>query len=333
MNRKILLVALLSLFLLTGTLNALVIKIGSIAPDRSPWDKAIKKLGREWGKISEGKIKFKIYAGGIVGNEKDMIRKMRLGKLGGAALTNMGIIHIFPETFVLNTPLLLTSEKELDYIFEKMKPFFEKGIEEKGFKVVIWTLTGWINFFSKSPVLLPEDLKKHKISFTTGAPDLEQAWKKAGFHIVPNDLKDLTMGLESGMVNAFYLPPLMAASGQYFAQAPNMLTLKVSPLLGGIVLSKAAWKKIPNQYKKKMMDAAAKVAKDLYREILKLEEDALTEMKKHKLVINDIPPGGLETWRTAVNKGMDVLIGKAFSKEVYDQIMKHLAEYREVHEN
>lgn len=332
MNRKNILVVLLSLFLLSGTLDALIIKIGSIAPERSPWDKAIEKLGREWGKISGGKIKLKIYAGGVVGNEKDMIRKMRLRKLGGAALTNVGIVHIYPEAFVLNTPMLLTSEKELDYVFEKMKPFFEKGIEEKGFKVVIWSLTGWLNFFTKKPVLLPKDLRKHKISFTSGAPDLEQAFKKAGYHIVPNDLKDLTMGLESGMVNAFYLPPLMAASGQYFAQAPNMLSLKVSPLLGGIVLSRDAWEKVPNQYKKKMMEVAEKVAKELYQEILRLEEEALTEMKKHNLVINDIPAGSLDTWRGAVNEGMDALIGKAFSKEVYDQVIKHLSDYRKAHE-
>ncbi len=322
--------ALLSLLLLaTSIYGQVIIKIGSIAPARSPWDNAIKKMGRDWTEISGGKVKIKVYAGGIVGSEKDMIRKMRMGNLGGAALTNMGITHIYPDAYVFNTPLLISSEKEFNYVFEKMKPRFEKEIEEKGFKVIIWTLTGWINFFTKNPVIYPEDMKKHKISFTTGMPKMEQAWKKAGYQIVPGDLKDLMMSLQSGMVDAFYLPPLVAGSGQYFAQAPNMCPIKVCPLIGGIVLSQKTWAKIPDEYKEQMMAAARKVSEELYGEIVDLEAEALTKMKKHGLIINEVPADALGKWRTAVASGMDTLVGNAFSEEIYNQLKTYLKEYRE----
>jgi TRAP-type C4-dicarboxylate transport system substrate-binding protein len=318
---------------LTSSLYSVTIKIGSIAPDRSPWDKAIDKMGREWKKLSDGKIQIKVYAGGTVGDEADMIRKMRLGQLGGAALTNVGITRIYSDAYVLNTPFLITSEAELNYVLKKMKPLFEKGIEEKKFKVVIWSLTGWINFFTKNKVVTPKDLQKHKISFTRGMPKMEQAWKKAGYHVVPNDLKDLMMALQSGMVDACYMPPLIAASGQYFAQAPHMCGLKIAPLLGGIVLTERTWKRIPDQYKEKIMEVAQKISDELYIEILQLEKEAIDTMKKHDLMVHPVPAEVVKEWKAAAEKGMDVLVGKAFSQEIYDQVVQHLNDFRKSHEN
>lgn len=321
------------LLFLTGSLFSLTIKIGSIAPARSPWDNAIKKMGREWARISGGKVQIKVYAGGIVGEEGDMIRKMRMGMLGGAALTNLGVTHIYRDVYVLNTPMLITTDGELNYVFEKMKPFFEKEIEKKGFKVVIWSLTGWVNFFTKEKVLYPEDLKKHKISFTTGMPQMEQAFKKAGFYVIPNDLNDLMMALQSGMVDACYMPPLLIASGQYFAQLPNMCSLKVAPLLGAIVLTAKTWEQIPGEYKKEMTEALKKISDELYQEVGRLEKEAIEKMKEHDLVVNDIPADSLPKWKATAERGLDELLGKAFSKEIYDQVMLHIKEYQKTHGN
>jgi TRAP-type transport system periplasmic protein len=308
--------------------QALTIKIGSIAPARSPWDKAIKNLGREWASITKGMVKIKIYPGGIVGNEEDMIRKMRMGMLGGAALTNVGMTHIYPDVYVLNYPMLINTEKEFNYIFPKVKETLEKGIEKKGFKVLIWSLTGWINFFTKEKVVTPKDLKKHKISFTTGAPEMEQAWKEAGYHIVPTELKDMMMSLQSGMTDAFYLPPVIAASGQYFALTPHMASIKIAPLVGGIVVSAKVWNRVPEMYKEEMMKAAEKISKDLYGEIMNLENEAVQEMVKRGLKVVEIPQEIIPKWHQSSQNGMSSLVGSTISQEIYDDVLKYLNEYR-----
>ncbi|MCP5106423.1 MAG: hypothetical protein GY950_23770 [bacterium] len=326
---KIVLVSIIMLAVLSGgTLHALTIKIGSIAPLRSPWIKELKKLGIEYGKITNGLIKLKIFAGGIAGNEEDMVRKIRMGILGGAVFTNRGIINIYPDSYVLNIPFFLDSNEELEYVMKRMTPIFEKEVEKKGFKVIAWSQAGWVHFFTKRPVRYPDDLKKHKLSYTTGAAAMEQAWKKSGYHIVPNSLKDMMMSLQSGMVDAFYLPPLIAASGQYFALAPNMTAQPVAPLLGGLVLSNKIWKRVPDKYKEKIITATQKMADRLYLETVELEKEAITEMKKHDLVIHETPPDALAKWKAASDKGMDALIGKAFSQEIYDRLVQYVKEYR-----
>ena len=317
------------LLFLPMIISAQIIKIGSIAPDRSPWNDALKEIGREWEKITNGQVLLKIYPGGIAGDEDDMIRKMKFGTLGGAVLTNIGITNINADAFVLNTPFMFNSEKEMNFIMGQLVPIFEKQNKEKGYQTIIWTMSGWVNFFSKNPVLYPQDLKKQKLSVSTGEPEMEQAWKKSGYHVIPTELKDLMMALQSGMVEAFYLPPLLAGAGQYFPFAPNMCSLKIAPLVGGMVIVNRIWEKIPEGYKQSMMAAVQKIQVKLGGKTDALEIEALASMKKNGLIIHEVPADSLPQWKEAANKGMDELVGKVFSREIYEKLLQMLQEYRQ----
>ena len=189
-------------------------------------------------------------------------------------------------------------------------------------------MAGWIHFFSKNKIEYPKDLKKHKLSFTTGEPELEQVWKKSGYQVIPNDMSDLMMGLQSGMVNSFYLPPLVAASGQYFPLAPHMLSMKIAPIYGGIVVSKKIWNKIPEKFKPKLMELAQKLTIDLKNKTASLEQEAVETMKKHGLIIHSLPDDGMVKWRAAVEKGFSSLINKVFSKQIYDKMTEYLNNFR-----
>ena len=199
--------------------------------------------------------------------------------------------------------------------------------------MVIWSIAGWLNFFTKEPIFYPEDLKKHKLSFSTGMPRMINAWKKAGYHMVPNDLNDLMMALQSGMANAFFLSPLIAGSGQYFPLAPHMCTLKIAPLIGGMVITDRIWKRIPEKYKPEMMAVTQRLADRLDKEIIDIEKETIDTMIEHGLKINNIPDGALERWKSVANKGMSALIGKAFSKETYDILNNYLKDFRKSDEN
>ena len=308
--------------------GAVVIKIGSIAPSRSPWDKALEKVARDWERISNGTVQVKIFPGGIAGSELNMLRNLRLGGLQGVVVTTMGLSKIEPSVTVLNIPLLFHSAEEFGFVFDKMKPVFEKKIEEKGFKLVLWTLAGWVNFFTKKPVIYPEDLKKLKISVTDSDPEIEQIWKKMGYEAVPGDFKDLMVQLQSGMVSAAYLPALLAGSGQYFAVAPHMLSMSLAPLVGGLILSDKAWESIPADLRQPFIAAIADASRGLLDETQGLEADAVKMMKENGLIVHDAPPAALEQWRQTAAEGAKDLIGPRFSKEMYDQIIAYIQEFR-----
>ncbi len=307
-----------------------VIKIASIAPDRSPWDKALEKMANDWERLSNGSVQVKIYPGGIAGGEQDMIRKMRLGVLQGGVFSNMGLAKIDHSVTVLSIPFLFHSREEFNAVFDQMKPSFEKSIDESGFKVMFWTLAGWVNFFSKTPVIEPDDLKKLKISVTSDFPEVEQIWKRMGYEVVSSD-DNMMIQLQSGAVSAIYLPPLIAGSGQYFALAPHMLAPSLAPLVGGLLLSDKAWASIPAELHQPFLDATLDEAKGLYDETERLEADAVKMMKENGLVIHEVPASAMAKWRQAAQKAVDDLIGSVFSKEIYDQAVGYVQAYRKSH--
>ena len=314
----------------TPAAGAVVLKIASIAPNRSPWGNALEKLANDWEKISNGAVTVRIYPGGIAGGEQDMIRKMRLGVLQGGVFSNMGLGKIDHDIVVLSTPFLFHSRDEFNAVFETMRPTFAKGLEAGGFKVMFWTLAGWVNVFSKTPVREPDDLKKLKIAMTSDFPEIEQVWKKMGFEVSPAN-NDMMIQLQSGAVTAIYLPPLLAGSGQYFPLVPNMLSPALAPLVGGLLLSDRAWASIPAEFHQPFLDATVEAAKGLYDETVKLEADALKMMKENGLVVHEITPAAMVKWRETAQKAVSVLIGSLFSKEIYDQVVAVIQDYRKTH--
>ncbi|MGB9907199.1 MAG: TRAP transporter substrate-binding protein DctP [Candidatus Saccharicenans sp.] len=330
-SRRFLLVLTIVCFIISlyhSLLAAIEIKIGSVAPERSPWHTALLKVARDWETITAGQVKVRVYPGGIVGSELDMIRKVRLGVLQGAVLTNMGMMKIEKSVLVLNLPFLINDDDEFNYVFERLKPIFETRIEENGFKVVQWTKSGWVYFFTKGPVLNPDDLKKYKISITKDDPDLEQVWERMGYKVVPQDTKDMLIGLESGMVSAIYLPAVMAASGQYFALAPHLLAPKLSPLVGGLVLSRKTWDQIPETFRQPMLEAAERHTAELNQEIDQLEEEAMKAMKEHGLVINYPSEKEMGLWREAAARAIESLVGRIIPADIYQMTMDFVREYR-----
>ncbi len=101
----------------------------------------------EWAEISDGQVKLRIYPGGVAGDEGDMVRKMRIGQLHAAAITNAGLSRIATEVLVLTIPMAVDSWQGLDDVRQAMGPRLEAKIEEKGFKILNWGDAGWVRFF------------------------------------------------------------------------------------------------------------------------------------------------------------------------------------------
>jgi TRAP-type C4-dicarboxylate transport system substrate-binding protein len=308
--------------------GAVVVKIGSIAPERSPWGKALESVARDWERISNGAVQVKIYPGSVAGSEQDMIRKMRLGVLQGGVFSTMGLAKVDHSLTVLCIPFLFHSQEEFNVVFDRMKPVFEKAIEGQGFKTVLWTLAGWVKFFTKTPVVDPDDLKKLKISVTADFPEVEQIWKKMGYEVVTGDTGQLMVQLQSGAATAIYMPPLVAGSGQFFALVPHMLSPALAPLVGGLLLSDKAWASIPADLRQPFLDAVAAAAVGLYDETMALEADAVQMMKDNGLVVHDPPAGALAKWQEAAGRAAEGFIGPIFSKDIYDRIVGYIREFR-----
>ncbi len=305
-----------------------ILKIASVAPENTPYGAALNKMAADWSAATNGEVEVRIYHNGVAGNEEDIIRKIKLGQLQGGVLTSFGLNTITPEMLALSVPFTIRNDGELDAVINGLRPVLEKNIEDKGFVSIAWSKAGWIKVFSRKPVFVPADLKAQKLATNMSEPELTQAFKTLGFNMVPMNMNDILMALNSGMVDAMYSSPLAVGGLQAFGIAKNMATINICPFVGGMVLSRNAWRSIPDKYKPKLMEINKRMEAELNASILKLEDDSVKTMSGLGLVVNTTTPAQQEVWYKETEKGIQSLIGTTFDKTTYDQMMVILNEYR-----
>jgi len=306
----------------------LTLKIASIAPENTPWGAALNKMAAEWKTITNGQIELRVYHNGIAGSESDMLRKLKLGQIQGAVFTSFGLNEISSEVLTLSCPFLIRDNIELDLALAGVRGDLESKLENKGFTVIAWSKAGWVRFFSKNPVFLPDQLKVQKLATDPNDMALMQAFKSLGYQLVPIPMGDTLMALSSGMVEAVYASPLAVGGFQLFGVAKNMASLKLAPFMGGIVLSNKTWRSIPEKYKAQIVESNRRLEKELDLSILKLEDDAIATMSSYGLVINQITPAQLKIWIEDVERGLPLVFGTSFDKATYDSVSAILKKYR-----
>ena len=95
---------------------AKTLKIATLAPAGTTWMKEMKKGAGEIKKKTEGRVKLKFYPGGVMGNDKSVHRKIKIGQLHGGAFTSGGLSHVYPEIQTLSLPMLFDNFAEVDYV-------------------------------------------------------------------------------------------------------------------------------------------------------------------------------------------------------------------------
>jgi TRAP-type transport system periplasmic protein len=310
------------------SLNAQTLKIGSVAPAGSPWDETLKEMAAEWKELSNGRINVRIYPGGIAGDEDAMLRKMRVGQLDGVVLTSIGLNIISPDLFIMSLPRLIRNIEEYDYIVPRIESTYDALMKEKGYKLITWTMAGWINFFTTTPVATPQDLKQLRIGIIPGQEGMERIWQQLGYRVLPITSIDWLSSLQGGMISATFTSPLAAAAFQVFGPARYMLDFPVSPLLGALVISDRSWSRIPSNLREPMIARAKEIIRPLYTQATELEAEAIEIMLENGLVIHKPSEREFSLWEAEMERAYSFGLGEQFSGEIFREITDYLEEYR-----
>jgi TRAP-type C4-dicarboxylate transport system substrate-binding protein len=308
------------------------IKLGTLAPVGTSYEKSLKHMAESWRKDSGGTVDLSIFAGGKLGGEAEMVGLMKLNSLQAAMFTAVGLMEIEPAVAGLqNIPMGFRSFAEVDYVGEKMRPMLEKRLADKGFVVLFWSDAGWVRFFSNKPVTRPDDLKKLKLFSWSGYPAQVEIYKSAGFDAVPLETADIVPSLQTGLIDAVPAPPFFAMAAQMDSRAPHMLQINWAPLVGALVVRKESWEKLPADIRAKLAVTAAATGKEIKAAGRKEMDESVTAMEKRGLRVTRLTPELEAEWRKAAEAVYPKVRGKLVPEDVFDQTMKFLEEYRSTH--
>jgi TRAP-type C4-dicarboxylate transport system substrate-binding protein len=305
------------------------VNLGTLAPRGSVYHQSLQAMAEAWRQAPGGGVRLVIYPDGTQGSEADMVRLMRVGSLQAGLFTAVGLSEIEPGVGGLqNVPMVFRSLDEFERVTEQLRPSLEKRLAEKGFVVLFWVDAGWVRYFSKEPVLLPEDLKRMKIFVWSGSPDQVNIMRHAGYNPVPLETADIIPGLQTGLITAVPVPPIFALAGQLDLRAPHMLELNWAPLVGACVIKKETWDKISPSTREPLLTAATRAGKEIRASSRKESADAVAAMQKRGLKVHSLTPQAEQQWRATVEKTYPEIRGRLVPAEVFDELMQRVQAYR-----
>ncbi len=324
----------IALFLCTASLfsQPIVVRMGTLAPKNTRWYELLLQMGEDWKKASGGRIELKVYPGGEQGDEPSMVQKMRIKSLQSVAISGAGLSGIDPGVSALAIPLLIDSYEQLDYVRDHLAPRLEKGLETRGYIVLNWADAGWVYFFSKTPATRPDEFRKMKLCVLQGDNTFYEIYKANGFHPQALAATDILTGLNTGLIDAFQSPTLIALPNQWFAVAKNMLDLKLAVLVGATLLSKDTWNKIPANVRPQILDISRKAGVNIREEIRKLDSGAIGIMQQFGLNVVHPDAAALGEWKQLVeSKLYPALRGQMMPADLFDDAKRLAAEYKKAH--
>ncbi|UCE54329.1 MAG: TRAP transporter substrate-binding protein DctP [Desulfobacterales bacterium] len=311
-----------------GAQKAQVIKIATLAPEGSSWIQTFNAVNEEISKKTNNQVRFRIYPGGVLGDEKDMIRKMYIGQIQGAVLTSSGLSAIFHEMDVFQIPFLFKNYEEVDYVIDKMDAFFKKGFDTKGYIMLGWSEGGFVRLMSTVPVDTLDKLKKAKVWTWEDSPMAKAVFNEAQVMAIPLSVPDVLVGLQTGLVDVVYAPPSGAIAMQWFTKTKYITDVPLIFLVGALVVKKNVFQKISPEHQKLLRESFQQHMDQLKRVIRKENQDALQVMAKHGVKILKPSQDQIKEFKDLSDRAMKRLGKKSFSKKTREAVEGHLKTFR-----
>jgi TRAP-type C4-dicarboxylate transport system substrate-binding protein len=304
-------------------------RIATLAPEGSLWMRQLEKGSTKIKEATDGRITTKYYGGGSQGDERDVIRKMRLGQLDGAALTSIGLSMIYPGIRVLQLPHFYEDTDELDYVRKKTWKYFQKKFRAEGFELLTPGDVGWIHLFSMKPIRTKKDLQAAKLWVWQGDPLASKLTKKLGISGVPLGVPEVLPALASGRIDATFGSPLAAVALQWHTKVRYMTSMRIVYGIGGMVMRKEAWDAASEEDIKIKKKIGKKLMKKTLKYVRRDNARALKAMKREGMKVVETPAEVLEEFEAEALKMWQNGVGESYTQAELDMVLKHRKAYRE----
>lgn len=320
-----------SLSLMVRADEAYVLKFATLAPQGSTWMNIIADWAAKVDKESKGRLKFKLYPGGVSGDEPDVLRKIRFGQLHGGAMTGHGIGYIYSPTRVLEIPFMYRSYAEVDYVRERLMPEIRAGFRKNDFELVGWMETGFVNLFSKVPVRSMDDIRKRRIWLWQGDQLAGAFFKAANISPVSLPITEVFTSLSTGLIDTAVAPPLGAIALQWFTKTPYMADIPLADGVGGLLVSGKFFNSLPKDLQDLLLRTGNEASVRLLTETRRDNEKSLAVLKQHGVSVSmtekDIKETELADLRDKA--AADLTKSGYIPAEIFDKARRTLAEFRE----
>jgi len=308
------------------------IKFATIATEGSTWMNVFRDYDAAIRKESGGRMGFKIYAGGVQGEDQDVMRKIRLGQLHSAGVTGVGLGDVSPKLRILDAPFLFKNYQEVDYFHSVFDPEFDQEIRKNDYVLLGWAEVGFVYVFTNTPVRTVADMNGVKMWMWEGDVIAEAAFRALGINPIPLSIVDVLTSLQTGLINGAYTSPLAALVLSWNTRVKYMMGVPLADAAGGVVISKKKFDTLPADCQEILLRNGKKYLGELTQKSRQENAAAIETMKKNGLqVINITSEKTLREFAATGKVARQSLVGKLYDQAFLDRVEKTVADFRATH--
>jgi len=309
------------------------IKIATLAPRGSGTADLLDELNKEMKTLTDNRVKFKIYYGGVHGDAKNVLNKMKVKQLQGAMLAGYGLAQIVPKVQVTGLPYLFRNYGEVEYVRGKLNEQMEQAFIDEGFVMLGWYDIGFVHSFTKVPVTSLDIARQQKFWAPEGDRLALAAYTSLGISPVALSVTDVLTSLSTRLIDAASAPPIAAVAFRWHTKFQYMTEYPSSNVIGGLVITKSAWDEITPENQKKILPLTREYGKKISEHYKQQNAQSIQVIKGSG--INIVRVKDAEDYKKFISdtttKTMNALVGEMYSQELLDQTLAYLAEYRNSH--
>ena len=305
--------------------NDTKIRIATLAPRTSELVRGFTKIDFGLKKATGGQWGLQLYPSGIAGDEKDVIRKMRIGQMDGTAVTSVGLSQVLRELAVLTAPGVIESYAALEAVQKAENKEWEKKLADEGFNLLGWGEVGLLRYFSKGPVTRPSDLKQMRPWVWPESHTMKAMWHATGCTGVPLGVPEVYGALQTGMVDSIITTSLAAVALQWHSKLSYVTNKTFGPLVGGLVISKAKWDAIPPDVRTALSEQIRTNYEGDSKNIRKDDEKAFKRLLERGYTATNYTAEGEKEYLEVAKKARESLVGRVYSRELLDRVMAEAA--------
>lgn len=317
------------LFSLVGQAQAIELKIAAITPNGSTWMKKLKEGAKDIAQKTQGRVTFKFYPGGVMGEDKTVLRKMKVGQLHGGVFSNGTINNIYPGSQVYNQVLKFNSYNEIDHIRPKIDPLIIAGLKDKGLTTLGLSELGFAYLMSTQPIATIEDLQKQKAWVPENNHTAAEALK--AFSVIPTPLpiRDVLVSLQTGMINVVAGSPVGAITLQWHTQIKYVTDLPIAYVYGAVLVSNRVMKKISLDDQKIIKQTMGRIAAEMDSLTRKDNFAAIEAIKNQGVKWIKPSDETISHLKTMIKSANDNLMKSGnMDKDIVDRLDGALTEFR-----
>ncbi len=320
----------LSIILFTSlSTQAATFKIATLSPDGSAWMIAMRKAGKDLEKQTQGRVKLKFYPGGVMGDDKSALRKMRIRQLQGVAVSGGQLAKYFPDSQVYNLALGFRDFGEVDYVRSRMDQQIIKGFEDNGFVSFGLAEGGFAYFMSNGIIKTPKDLQKHKVWAPGSDPVTLKAATSLGITPIPLSIADVLPSLQTGLIDTVATSPVAALALQWHSQITHITDLPLLYFYATLVVDKKAFKKLSPADQATMRTTLGETFQQIDKQNRTDNEAAFAAMKSQGIALESLSSEERSQWDNLGPTVEQLLINDGKVNPVTMKKMKtYLQEYR-----